>query len=68
MLSADHVDREPLVLIGTLGLAILLAIYFALGHIPWAWEGPSGWLTGVGGPTVTLPPNPYTLRGTIWIR
>lgn len=67
MLSAGHVDREPSILVGVLGLAILLAIYFALGHIPWAWERWSEWLSGFWSPPVTLPPNPYTLSGIIWI-
>jgi len=61
-------SREPSILVGVLGLALLLVIYFTLGRIPWPWEGWSGWFTGVWGPTVALPPNPYTLSGIAWIR
>ena len=66
MLSAGPMNREPSILVGVLGLVLLLAIYFTLGHISWAWEGWSGRVTEVWGPTITLPPNPYTLSGIVW--
>jgi hypothetical protein len=66
MFSAGQMEREPSILVGVLGLAILLAVYFALGHFLRVWDPWSGGLAGVSGPTVPLPPNPYTLSGIIW--
>lgn len=68
MLSAGQMNQEPSSLAGVLGLALLLVIYFTLGHIPPAWEGWSGWLADAMGPPFALPPNPYTLSGIVWIR
>ncbi len=66
MFPAEQMKQEPSILVGVLGLAILLAMYFALGHSPWAWDAWSGWSVGAWGPTVALPSNPYTLSGIIW--
>ena len=65
MFSGGQMKREPSVSVGVAGLAILFAIYFALGHLSWSWDPWSGWLARAWGPTITLPPNPYTLTGTI---
>ncbi|HEX2715338.1 MAG TPA: hypothetical protein VHM88_24425 [Candidatus Acidoferrales bacterium] len=65
MLSAGQIKREPSISVGVAGLAILLAVYFALGHFPSAWDAWCGWLAGGLTPTVALPPNPYTLGGII---
>lgn len=65
MFSAEQIKREPSVSVGVAGLVILLAVYFSLGHLPWAWDFWSGWLAGLWSPPVAVPPNPYTLSGVI---
>ena len=65
MFSEGQMKRESSTSVGVIGLVILLAVFFSLGHLSWAWDPSSTWWARAWGPTIALPPNPYTLSGTI---
>jgi hypothetical protein len=58
MYQQAHVDREPCVFLGILGLVGLLVIFFAFGSVTWV---PSH-----APLPVTLPAHPH-LQQNIWI-
>ena len=78
MLASEGLDRQPSITVGILGLAMLIAVFFAavlvegsfLGYVASLWDRGSEWLFDVSRLAVTVPscPDPggsWWFQGTL---